>query len=204
MTAFSFQLRQKRFAALAFDPAIFFVSTVSTPQPARAEVQVFDTVITLEEIKTAQKGWCDALLLISDSYQQGGYEAAKAKASAIIDAAYAYQYGPVAFKPTYAVGDSTFRNTRDGALNYFVGPDPDIKQFGPKQGFATYRHWKSCTIDNDTVQLLGNTANTMGTVTMTDSAGVQGVVEKTWTYWQAAPNTLRIILHHSSSPFDAR
>ena len=200
----SFQTSQRRYTALACLPAIFFVSAFSTPPAVKAEVQVFDTLITLEEIKDAQKGWCDALLLISDAYQQGGHTAAKAKASTIIDSAYAYQFGPVAFKPTYAIGKSTFRNTRDGALNYFVGPDPDIKQFGPNQGFATYRHWKSCSIENDTVQLLGNIANTMGTVTMTDSTGVKGMVEKTWTYWQASPNELRIVLHHSSSPFDAR
>ena len=89
-------------------------------------------------------------------------------------------------------GESTFRNTRDGALNYFVVPDPHIKQFAPNQGFATYRHWKSCSIENDTVQLLGNTANTMSTVTMTDLTGVKGMVKKTWTYWRAAPNELRI------------
>ena len=194
----------KRFSTVASISTIIFSGTVIHSQAVSAEVQVFDTQITLEEIKSAQKGWCDALITISETYQQGGYAAAKAKASAIIDSAYAYQYGPVAFKPTYAVGESTFRNTREGALNYFVGTDPDIKQFGPNQGFATYRHWKSCIIQNDTIQLLGDIANTMGTVTMTDSKGTQGIVEKTWTYWQAAPGVLRIILHHSSSPFDAR
>ena len=204
MKALPFKSLQKQFTALNWITALFVVSAVASPHAVSAEVQIFDTQITLEEIKAAQKGWCDALLTISESYQLGGHTEAKAKASAIIDAAYAYQYGPVAFKPTYAVGKSTFRHTRDGALNYFVGPDPDIKQFGPKQGFATYRHWKSCSIENDTIQLLGDTANTMGTVTMIDSAGVKGTVEKTWTYWQAAPKTLRIILHHSSSPFDAR
>ena len=71
-------------------------------------------------------------------------------------------------------------------------------------GRQTAESLLSCSIENDTVQLLGNIANTMGTVTMTDSTGVKGMVEKTWTYWQAAPNELRIVLHHSSSPFDAR
>ena len=185
--------------------AVALGSTISLPPAAQAsEVQFFDNQITVEEVKAAQKGWCDALLTISATYQKGGHTAAKAKASAIIDAAYAYQYGPVAFKPTYAVGETTFRPNREGALAYFVGPDPDVKQFGPKQGFATYRNWKTCTISNDTIQLIGNTANTMGTVTLTDSNGVQGSVEKTWTFWQPTPGNLRIVLHHSSAPFDAR
>ena len=181
------------------------LSTLSClPSDASTKVQIFNTQLTTDGVKAAQKGWCDALLTISDSYQRGGYRAAKAKAAAIIDAAYAYQYGPVAFKPTYAVGETTFRNTREGALAYFVGPDTDVKQFGPNQGFATYRHWKTCSISNDTIQLLGNTANSMGTVTLTDSNGVKGSVEKTWTFWQPKPGVIRIIMHHSSAPFDAR
>lgn len=181
------------------------LSTLSClPSDASTKVQIFNTQLTTDGVKAAQKGWCDALLTISDSYQRGGYRAAKAKAAAIIDAAYAYQYGPVAFKPTYAVGETTFRNTREGALAYFVGPDTDVKQFGPNQGFATYRNWKTCSISNDTIQLLGNTANSMGTVTLTDSNGVKGSVEKTWTFWQPKPGVIRIIMHHSSAPFDAR
>lgn len=184
--------------------AVVLGSTAAQSPAANAGVQLFDTQITIEEVKAAQRGWCNALITISAAYQQGGYEAAKAEASAIIDAAYGYQYGPVAFKPTYAVGESTFRPSREGALAYFVGTDPDIRQFGPKQGFATYRHWQMCTIANDTIQLLGNTANSMGTVTMTDSSGYRGMVEKTWTFWQPTPGKLRIVLHHSSAPVDAR
>ena len=171
---------------------------------ARPAVQVFSTAITEAEVSQIQRGWCDGLLAISAAYQSGGYNAARAKAAAVIDAAYAFNYGPVAFKPTYATGADTFRSTREGALAYFVGPDPDVKQFGPNQGFATYRNWKSCSISNDTIQLLGNTANSMGTVTLTDSNGVKGSVEKTWTFWQPKPGVVRIIMHHSSAPFDAR
>ena len=39
----------------------------------------------------------------------------------MIDAAYAYQFGPVAFEPTWGKGDETFRDTRRGALSYSVG-----------------------------------------------------------------------------------
>lgn len=182
------------------------IAILSTSLTAQSEevVQVFDSNITLENINSAQQGWCNALLAISKKYQDGGPLAAKALAESVIDQAYAYQFGPVAFKPTYAVGESTFRYDRAGALAYFVGPDPDIKQFGPNQGFATYRHWKTCKVINNTVQLLGNTANTIGLVKLTDSNGVEGMVEKTWTFWQPKPGVVRIILHHSSAPFNAR
>ena len=83
---------------------------------AKPVVQVLNTAITEAEVNQIQQGWCDALLAISAAYQNGGYDAAKAKAAAVIDTAYAYKFGPVAFKPTYSIGDETFRTSRDGAL----------------------------------------------------------------------------------------
>ena len=168
-------------------------------------VQVFNTAITEAEVNQLQEGWCDAVLAISAAYQNGGYDAAKAKAAAVIDSAYAFNYGPVAFKPTYASGPDTFRTTRDGALAYFVGPDPSIPLFRDKKlGFATYRHWVKCEIKDEVVQLLGNTANTMGQVILTDSNGQTAEPEKTWTFLREMDGSVRIVLHHSSAPFDAR
>lgn len=66
------------------------------------------------------------------------------------------------------------------ALAYFVGPDPSI------------------------IQLFGNTANSMGLVRFTDAKGQVGYVEKTFTFVREMNGTLRIVLHHSSAPFDAR
>ena len=172
---------------------------------AKPVVQVFNTAITEAEVNQIQQGWCDALLAISAAYQNGGYDAAKAKAAAVIDTAYAYKFGPVAFKPTYSIGDETFRTSRDGALAYFVGPDPTIPQFRDKKlGFATYRHWVSCEIKDYVMQLLGNTANTMGQVILTDAQGQTAAPEKTWTFIREMDGSVRILLHHSSAPFDAR
>ena len=121
---------------------------------AERKIQVFDNTITLDEVLAAQKGWCSAVLAISDAYQQGGFRSAKAKAESVIDTAYGFQFGPVAFKPTYAIGDGSFRQDRAGALAYFVGPDPTIKLFGKDQGFATYRHWTSCDVVDDVVLII--------------------------------------------------
>ena len=65
--------------------------------------------------------WCDALINISATHAEGGLAKSKPLAGNVIDAAYAYQFGPVAFKPTWGKGDETFRDTRRGALSYFVG-----------------------------------------------------------------------------------
>ncbi len=199
MVLFRFKPVLASFAAIGLGLSSGAASAFAEPG-----IQVFTNTITVNEVLEAQRGWCSALLANSEAYQKGGFKAAEVKASGVIDAAYAYQYGPVAFKPTYAIGEGTFRQDRAGALAYFVGPDPSIKQFGKNQGFATYRHWKSCEIVDELVQLFGQTANTMGFVKVVDSKGVEGIVEKTWTFLRTPNGSLRIVLHHSSAPFSAR
>ena len=180
-------------------------SLFAAPVTAETDhVQLFDTNITQSEVEQAQQGWCDALLTISAAYQTGGVKAAKVEAAAVIDTAYAFDIGPVAFKPTYTTGPETFRTTREGAMAYFIGPDESIPLFGDNQGFATYRHWVDCQVENYVVQLMGNTANTMGLFRLTDSNGQSALVEKTLTYLRDREGQLEIVLHHSSAPFDAR
>ena len=194
-------MRRSSVAAVVLAATSFICAEVQS----RPAVQVFSTAITEAEVSEIQRGWCDGLLAISAAYQSGGYDAARAKAAAVIGAAYAFNYGPVAFKPTYATGEDTFRSTRDGALAYFVGPDPSIPLFrGKKLGFATYRNWVKCEIKDDVVQLLGNTANTMGQFILTDAQGQTAAPEKTMTFIREMDGSVRIVLHHSSAPFDAR
>jgi len=97
---------------------------LSLQAQAAPTVQVLNGNITQAEVIAAQKGWCQGLLKISAAYASGGFSKAKATAEAVIDQGYAYQFGPVAFKPTLASGSQTFRATRAGALAYFVGGDP--------------------------------------------------------------------------------
>jgi len=166
---------------------------------AAVPVQVFETTITEEEVLAAGKNWCAALVGISNTFHIEGAAAAKAKAEAVIDAAYGFQQGPVAFKPTLASGESTFRNTRQGALDYFVGPDP---AFPPGRGFATYKRWTDCTVQEDVIQLFGPVANSMGNVSITNDQGNVTTVDKTWTFWQPKNDVMRIVLHRSSIPFE--
>jgi len=164
---------------------------------AQEKVEIFDYNISLPQVLAAQKGWCSALLTISNDYRTGGLAKAKATATKVIDSAYAYQYGPVAFKPTLASGELTFRTTREGALAYFVGHDP---KFPNDKGFAL-SPWRSCTINNAVIQLNGSSATTMGNVVFTETNGKVTTVDKTWTFVREKNGQVRIVLHHSSLPF---
>ena len=48
----------------------------------------------------------------------------------------------------------------------------------------------------------GDVALWMGNVTFTNSRGEQTVVDKSWGYKQDAEGRLRIVLHHSSLPYE--
>lgn len=166
----------------------------ATPQ---SQLQRMDTNITEAEVLKAQKEWCAGLLSIGAAYRSGGQAAARARALAVLNQAYAYQYGPVAFKPTLTTGHQTFRPSRDGALAYFVGGDPAHPN---DKGFAL-KPWQTCQARNQVIQLHGMFATTMGNVDLTDNTGATTTVDKTWTFIKEPDDSVRIVLHHSSLPF---
>ena len=163
-------------------------------QSSTQAVLIRDNNIDIPEVLKAQKGWCTALLQISADYAKGGIAKAKATASKVIDQAYGYQYGPVAFKPTLASGANSFRTDREGALSYFVGHNP---RFTEDTGFAL-KPWRSCQIVNRVIQLSGASATTMGNVILTDASGGVTRVDKTWTFEKESDGSVVIVLHHSS------
>jgi hypothetical protein len=171
----------------------------ATAQPATAAPQVTatSTNITEAQVLQAQRAWCDGLLSVSRAYRSGGAPLARPLAEKMLDGAYGYQYGPVAFKPTLASGQQTFRPTRAGALAYFVGGD---SRFPADAGFAI-KPWSTCAIRNQVVQLHGIFAITMGNVDLTDSSGKVTTVDKTWGFMREPDGEIRIVLHHSSLPF---
>ena len=156
-----------------------------------------DTNITEAQVLQAQQGWCKGLLSISAAYASGGFAKAKATADQVLDQAYAYQYGAVAFKPTLTVAPQTVRATKAGALAYFVGGDPN---FPNDTGFAI-KPWKTCAVRNQVIQLHGMFATTMGIVDLTNDKGAVTTVDKTWTFIRELDGSIRIVLHHSSLPF---
>ncbi len=178
------------------------VADVGSPMaiPVERKTSIVHREITEREVLAAQKAWGDALVSISTTYDQKGLVSAKSLAGKVIDAAYAYQFGPVLFKPTLTVSPQTFRTTRAGALAYFVGDDP---AYPMDKGFAL-KSWRKVEIKNEAIFIAGNTATTMGNVMITDKDGKVTTVDKTWEFYKDDLGKLRIVLHHSSLPYSSK
>ena len=174
----------------------------------QTQVVINDNLISKKDIRAATNAWTDALVSISQTYKEQGFDAAEDLAGDVIDGAYAYQLGAVAFKPTWAYGDTTFRTTRDGAISYFVGgndnfddpgfaignkPDPITGQRSP---------WDDAWFNRSVMRLDGNTATVQGLLYTKDEAGNLSYVDKTWGYQKDSDGTVRIVLHHSSTPHE--
>ncbi|MEM7002956.1 MAG: phosphoribosyl-AMP cyclohydrolase [Pseudomonadota bacterium] len=155
------------------------------------------TTITDQELSAARSAWGDALIAISKAYETGGIEAATDVANSALDTAYGYNLGPVLFKPTLASGDQTFRPTRDGALAYFVGHSDAY----PRDGGFGIKGWRKVESVTAASFIQGDIAMWMGGVTFTDKNGDVTVVDKSWGYKKDEAGDLRIVLHHSSLPY---
>ena len=158
------------------------------------------TVITYDEVNSAQQAWCDALVKIGKLKEEGGDY--KTFASEVLSSAYNYDNGKVFFKPTLAFGDQTFRNDKKGALAYFVGGDPDYPN---DKGFAI-TPWVKARYDNagknnEGIQIYGSIAITMGNVWVTGKDGKEVMVDKTWVFKKGKDGKLKIIVHKSALPF---
>jgi hypothetical protein len=156
--------------------------------------------ITIAEVNAAQQAWCDALVAIGKTHEQGGD--VKAHALQVLTKAYNYDQGKVFFKPTLAFGENTFRPTKEGALSYFVGGNPD---FPEDMGFAL-RPWVSASYDNlgendNGIQIHGDTAIAMGKVCVVAKDGTVVNVEKTFVFKKCDDGKLRLITHMSALPF---
>lgn len=170
------------------------------PAAARSDtpaVAVYNANITEAEVLAAQGAWCNALVAISTTYREQGRKAAHTLAGQVLDQAYGYNLGPVLFKPTVTQAPHTFRTTRAGALAYFVGGDPAFPQ---DNGFAL-QGWTACSVRNVAIHINGDTASTMGNVSITGPGGAVTTVDKTWKFKKTDDGKLRIVLHHSSLPF---
>lgn len=190
-----------RGAALA---ALLPLSAIVTPAIANENGAVMAAAIyapiTQAEVEAAQQAWGNALVAISTEFDTKGHAAAKQMAEQVLDGAYGYAMGPVLFKPTLTVAPQTFRTTRDGALAYFVGGD---KAYPTDSGFAL-KNWRRYQIDNAGIVITGNSAISMGNVTLWDAKGNMTKVDKTWGYARGGDGKLKIVLHHSSLPYTAK
>jgi hypothetical protein len=176
--------------------AVVFAAVHSAGE-AYAQTTTVNRSIAEAEVLAAQKAWCGALVDIGKAGETQGRAAAKALAERVIDAAYGYQMGAVLFKPTLTVAPQTFRTTRAGALAYFVGGDA---AFPADTGFAL-KGWTRCDVANSAIFIAGDSAATMGNVSIVGKDGKVTTVDKTWMFVKDDSGKLRIVLHHSSLPY---
>ena len=193
----------KSFMRFGLASTAFLASMSMGGIAANAQPAVMTETITVSEVKAAQNTWCDALVAISKAHDKGGIAKSKPLAGEVIDAAYGYQFGPVAFKPTWTNGETTFRETRNGAVSYFVGDDQAFGDSGFAVGTpgANRSPWVKCVPEIFVIQNFGNTANAMGWVHFEAADGTKSKVDKTFGYVRDDDGALRIVVHHSSTPF---
>lgn len=153
--------------------------------------------ITTDELTAARNAWGEGLIAISKAFEEGGIDAARPVAEGVLDAAYGYNLGAVLFKPTMASGDQTFRPTRHGALAYFVGHDAEY----PLDGGFGIKGWRAMDSVTSASFVEGDVAMWMGAVKLTDKDGNVTQVDKSFGYKKDADGVLRIVLHHSSLPY---
>lgn len=186
-----------KFKNLAFNVVMSSSMLLGGNALAQGATPIYTANITEAEVLAAQKGWGEALIQISNDYTSSGYAKAKATATAVLDAAYGYNMGPVLFKPTLTVTPQTFRVTKEGALSYFVGGDAKY----PKDSGFAIKGWKKVDVENAAIHINGDVASTIGNVIFTDKDGKKTTVDKTWTFKKDNMGKIRIVVHHSSLPY---
>ena len=155
-------------------------------------------LISETDLFEARVAWGDAIVRISKSYQDDGIHKAIQNAGAMLDKLYGFHIGAVLFKPTLSGGVQTFRPTKDGALSYFVGQN---SKYPLDKGFGI-KHWREVTSETSAFFIDENTAMWMGWVNLTDENGEITKVDKSWGYKLDEDRSLKIMLHHSSLPYD--
>ena len=167
------------------------------PAPAAAAASPAPTCISEREVIDAQKAWGEGIITIGKIYREGGdYPAA---AASHINRFYGYDLSLVLFKPTLASVDQ-FRTSFDAALSYFVGGNPSYPE---DKGFAikpwTKVRWKNYGIVNNGCTM----AVAMGNYWFTPAdGGADTKVEYSFGYVRGDQGELKIVVHHSSVPFN--
>lgn len=148
--------------------------------------------ITEMDVKAAQKMWGDAVVAIGaagDDSAKVAKEAAKA--------AYAFELGPILFKPTLA-SEQPFRPDLEGTLSYFVSGN---SKYAEDKGFAL-KPWTNVRFHNHNVKIFGNKAIAMGHYYFTDKkTGKETKVEYTKGYVKTEDGRVLLFLQDSSLPY---
>ena len=155
--------------------------------------------IDQHDILNALNDWGDSLIAISRAYEDNGLGSARAIAEQTRDKLYGFELGPVLFKPTLSGGPQTFRLTKIGALSYFIGNDPEY----PNDSGFGIRFWRNVKSETAATFIQNDVAMWMGWVNFIDKNNRTVKVDKSFGYAKDKNGDLKIVLHHSSLPFEA-
>ncbi len=181
------------FSKTAAIAAAFLVSTTAQAGEFADHVTELPEgpAITKSDVENAQKAWGDAVVAIGKAGDDAAKVAKKAAKSA-----YAFEIGPIQFKPTLA-SEQPFRPDLEGTLSYFVSGND---KFEEDSGFAL-RPWSNVRFDNHTVKMQGNIAIAMGHYYFTGPDGKETKVEYTKGYVKTDDERVLIFLQDSSLPY---
>ena len=155
--------------------------------------------ITEKELAEARINWGKGLIDISSSYDKDGINNVNSLASEILDNLYGFEFGPILFKPTLSGGIQTFRTDKEGTLSYFIGQN---SKYSSDTGFAL-KSWRESNSETSSVFVENDIAMWMGWVSLTNKDGDVVKVDKSWGYKRNNDGILKIVLHHSSLPYQA-
>lgn len=151
------------------------------------------TPITEAEVELAQQKWAAGIVGISTAFLAA--EDYRGWAELMLQDLYAFEELDVLFKPTLAA-DQQFRPDMDDALSYFVGGKHE-----EDTGFAI-KPWQSVRFGEQQIITLGTSALAMGNYFFTPAGETEEVkAEFSFGYVKDETGELKIVLHHSSLPF---
>ncbi len=153
-------------------------------------------MINKKDIDDARNAWGNGIILISKTYDEAGIEKAIITAKKVLQDLYAFELGPILFKPTLSGSNQTFRSNLEGALSYYVGNN--LKY--PKDSGFGIQSWNKFESKTSDVFIDENIAIWMGRVTFTKKNGDAINVDKSLAYKKMPNGNLKIVLHHSSLP----
>ena len=176
------------------------VSTLALAACGGGETVSTDTAtsnpITAAEVEAAQQAWGEGIVAIGQVFTEEGDFSARA--SEHIATHYAYGEGAtILFKPTLAAEDQ-FRESTEEALSYFVGTE------GTEDGGFAIAPYTAVRWENNgtVISESGDMAVAMGNYFFTGTDGNETKVEYSFAYEKDENGDLKIVLHHSSLPFN--
>ena len=155
--------------------------------------------ITEKELTEARNAWGKGLIDISSAYDIDGINEVTTLASVTLDNLYGFEFGPILFKPTLSGGNQTFRTDKEGTLSYFIGQN---SKYPSDTGFGL-KSWRESKSETSSIFVENDIAMWMGWVSLTNKDGDVVKVDKSWGYKKNKDGKLKIVLHHSSLPYQA-